>query len=292
MQMKFTYEKFPILMALKNGTLENIKRFLDDPDDHYFLLDFPIELAVDDSFQKNAAAFRSSIMYISVPLSDAIKMAVPKMPIEWGQEPTKASGTIILPRDDKGISSVYCYNFSATHIDDRNKTFKGCVFSFRGDVLMRAICSLGDDLIFHSCETLNPQQSKEKCLGSYNFINTVLTFLAHAETQIKLAESNKPVFEGQSCIYNNRSKFPITIIDSTWLTTLVKSDAFKVRGHFALQAYGPGWSKRRLRWISEYEKPGYTRLAKKLMVPIKEERQLLTDLNNKIDETERELDTH
>ncbi len=64
--------------------------------------------------------------------------------------------------------------------------------------------------------------------------------------------------------YQNHTKSDIKIWDSLWFTTLVKSDSFKVSGHFRLQPYGPGMKERKLIWINEFTKNGYTREAKML----------------------------
>lgn len=56
----------------------------------------------------------------------------------------------------------------------------------------------------------------------------------------------------------------VELIDSKWFTTLIKSDSFGVKGHFALRACGKGRSERKLVWINPYEKSGYTRTAKML----------------------------
>lgn len=89
-------------------------------------------------------------------------------------------------------------------------------------------------------------------------------FLKFADIDVKNLPTNRQIFEGVNCLYNNKSKYPIKIVDSTWFTTLVKSDAFKVRGHFRLQACGEGMTKRKLVWINDFQKEGYTRQAKKL----------------------------
>lgn len=64
--------------------------------------------------------------------------------------------------------------------------------------------------------------------------------------------------------YVNETGIKINILDSKWFTTLVKSDAFKVRGHFRLQPYGEGLKDRKLIWISDFVKDGYTAPARKL----------------------------
>jgi hypothetical protein len=95
-------------------------------------------------------------------------------------------------------------------------------------------------------------------------ILAVLLFIKHAEIEIKNLPPNRQIWDGQTCIYNNKTNTNIQVIDSTWFTTLVKSDAFKVRGHFRLQPCGDGKSKRKLVWINEFNKDGYTRKARKI----------------------------
>lgn len=56
--------------------------------------------------------------------------------------------------------------------------------------------------------------------------------------------------------YASEIEMPIKIVDSTWFTTLIKSNAFKVSGHFHLQLYGIGLKEKKLIWISEYIKDG------------------------------------
>jgi len=54
-------------------------------------------------------------------------------------------------------------------------------------------------------------------------------------------------------------------LDSKWFTTLVKSDAFHVRGHFRLQPKKKDgeWTKE-LIWINDFQKEGYTAPARRL----------------------------
>lgn len=93
-------------------------------------------------------------------------------------------------------------------------------------------------------------------------IITMELFLQYAEVETKILNSFKQIFEGPNCLYRNKTMFPVTIIDSTWFTTLIHSGAFKVRGHFRLQPCGEGLSKRKLVWIKDFQKNGYTREAK------------------------------
>lgn len=62
--------------------------------------------------------------------------------------------------------------------------------------------------------------------------------------------------------YVNETKYTVEILDSTWFTTIIRSEGFGVGGHFRMQAYGPGMTQRRLQWIEPFEKTGYTRKAR------------------------------
>ena len=53
------------------------------------------------------------------------------------------------------------------------------------------------------------------------------------------------------------------MLDSTWFTNIVRSEGFAVHGHFRMQACGPNHSQRKLTYINDFEKKGYTRRAKK-----------------------------
>jgi hypothetical protein len=66
--------------------------------------------------------------------------------------------------------------------------------------------------------------------------------------------------------YVNDTALPVEILDSTWFTTIVRSDAFTVGGKdggfFRWQRCGPGLSEKKLVWVPAFEKKGYVRKAK------------------------------
>lgn len=89
-------------------------------------------------------------------------------------------------------------------------------------------------------------------------------FLNFAELETKEIKPSEKIWSGPNiCAYNNKSKRNVTIVDSSWYTNLVVSGAFDVRGHFRLQPFGPEMKQRRLIWIKDFKKSGYTRKAKK-----------------------------
>jgi hypothetical protein len=92
----------------------------------------------------------------------------------------------------------------------------------------------------------------------------ILNFIKYAEIEVKILPPNKKV-KDIKCKYVNETNSNIQFLDSTWFTTLVQSDSFKVRGHFRLQPKKKEgeWTKEII-WINEFEKTGYTSPAKKL----------------------------
>jgi hypothetical protein len=66
--------------------------------------------------------------------------------------------------------------------------------------------------------------------------------------------------------YINDTELPIEILDSTWFTTIVRSEAFTVGGKdggfYRWQRFGPGLSEKKIIWVPAFEKKGYTRYTK------------------------------
>jgi hypothetical protein len=84
-------------------------------------------------------------------------------------------------------------------------------------------------------------------------------FINYAEIETKELAPNRQIWDGPRAIYNNKTNLPIQVVDSTWYTTLISSGEFNVRGHFRMQPYLTG---KKLIWINDFKKSGYTRKAK------------------------------
>lgn len=119
------------------------------------------------------------------------------------------------------------------------------------------------------------RQEVEFGVAVFRTIPITLLFLKYAKIETKeLKPGKKETFSNDKWINNTRQN--ITIVDSLWFTTLVNSGAFNVRGHFRLQPYK---DRKELIWISEFEKKGYTRKAKKLSFYPDEENEQLQPLS-------------
>lgn len=87
-------------------------------------------------------------------------------------------------------------------------------------------------------------------------------FKSYACVETKIIEPHSRI-KDIGCKYINETSLPITYLDSKWFTNLVRSGAFKVRGHFRLQPKkADGVWTRELIWINDFLKTGYTSPAK------------------------------
>jgi hypothetical protein len=64
--------------------------------------------------------------------------------------------------------------------------------------------------------------------------------------------------------YKNRNNHSINVLDSTWYTSIARTEGFMVSGHLRMQACGAGLTERKLIYIDSFEKHGYIRKAKML----------------------------
>jgi hypothetical protein len=267
--MKIDKRRSPILfskISLKNlgiNTLKNSNTKLDEESFNYF----------NSIFQKTT----ENICYITKPVLEAIdfgeKDTVEKL-VSLRNEIKPIKRCVIMnPPNDTTITSLYSFNkyddkmfFSILwqFVDNKTKT-NYSVLSYgywdKEDENNKYHVNFGVNDPLLDLELL-----KEACVSNIELIVQTEVFLQYAKLETKYLKTNQK--DSILCRYENKLPFPITIIDSTWYTTLVKSDAFKVRGHFRLQPCGEGLKERKLIWINEFQKEGYTREAKKLSVEV------------------------
>lgn len=86
----------------------------------------------------------------------------------------------------------------------------------------------------------------------------VLFFLEFAEVETKIIKPNEKIKHHKEKLYN-KSRILVEIIDSTYYTTIIRQDGFKVSGHWRWQPTNIGV---KLLWINDFHKHGYKRVAK------------------------------
>lgn len=87
------------------------------------------------------------------------------------------------------------------------------------------------------------------------------TFLKYAEAETKIIAPNKKDYH-IGVKYLNETDNKVQILDSSYFTSISRTEGFGVRGHFRFQPCGKEMSGRRLIWISDFQKTGYHRKAK------------------------------
>jgi hypothetical protein len=170
------------------------------------------------------------------------------------------------------IPDTLSYFYNITN-DKMNENVIVKVFTFRNDIFMSYLgLSYDYNSIFNNnimrYDEINSFDSIEND-SNYNItypaqiVISFLLFKTYADIEYKLIDGikqKKSIVNGEKII--NGTELPIEYIDSTWFVTLIHTEGFKVSGHFRLQPYGKGLEKRKLIYINEFEKIGYTRKAK------------------------------
>lgn len=243
--MQITERNYPVLEKLKNGKLGKCDTHFKDIQELMYVNEtgYKVINLISVNFQISAQKYAKNVFYVCKSLDDAIKKSctsIDKIPKEefisefWKKD---HHGTLIY----NGLA--YCYEF--------NKDKTQSLYLFHGNHL---VCCVTRGVMF-----------KSKALGNdiadfFDNLFYILFFIDHAKVETReIKPGGKETFNSDKWVNNSRKN--ITVIDSLWFTTLVRSGAFNVRGHFRLQPYK---DRKELIWINEFEKKGYTRNAKKL----------------------------
>ena len=95
-----------------------------------------------------------------------------------------------------------------------------------------------------------------------NGILLAIWFIKNCEIDTKVIEP-KSKHREDGIKYFNESKSSFTVLNCNWFNDLVRNIPFNVKGHFRWQVHGEKHSKRKLIWVEEFVKSGYTRKAQK-----------------------------
>ena len=256
--MRITTEKYPILDILRENSGFDLL-----PEDRYILLTHGNYVI--DEFINRLDRYKQHIHICTEPFSNAFIEAKQKMfdMAKDGQLKNKEyfNGTYIRKYGDTTRSITYDIN-----IDSQG--YGGVVYMFIGSVLM-AYCignkSWVSEKYISTNENWADKDYPNDKIAHYFIIEAMVfgLFLKYAEIETKHLPPKSKTSDGK-IQHKNETNSTVTILDSTWFTTLVKSDAFKVRGHFRLQPCGEGRKERKLIWINDFQKSGYTSPARKL----------------------------
>lgn len=198
--------------------------------------------------------------YVTQPFLDALYKASPKIMKEmkhWQYDKPDA-GVFFL---DSGFT-LYLLN-------PPDRLTKAILYGFSKGVLTSFAFVMMDGTIVgrwirkgENGETVNDRPMLEQWVNGimclFFFINEVDT----DEYIVPAGQKSKTKKNDPTHIYNE-TKHPITVLDCRWFTDIIRDDPFWVSGHWRWQPVGPGRSKRRMQWIRDFQKEGYTRKATK-----------------------------
>lgn len=212
--------------------------------------------------------FKKNIQYITAPFYSAYTKACDKLKPVVLSEPIEDSGTFIFKYEhhtqtmfyrivSKGNGHVNGVDVFIIMFTKHSKSD-----SFALDLAV-SLCSDKENTNYGLMDIVWNGFVNEGRDSSWWIANLMMfkTFLKYAEVEIKVIN---PLKKGDhiGVKYVNDTKVPIKILDSTYFTTISRTEGFGVRGHFRFQPCGEGLKNRRLQWISAYQKNGYTKVAK------------------------------
>lgn len=238
--MKISYKSIPVIKMLEKDDANHIGVFKDDSFNFLSIKDSYIDWIAKNNkdILKNAKVvsntFYDTAMNYRLKLAKVIAKNGCVDLGECGAYIFKDYSYIYQIRNGKGYSSIH---------------FKGILVYFKVE----------DNLLFQS------KRMTKYIPYILAALNIIAFFEKYADIEIKEVISGGRL-KGKKEKYTNDTKSDVKILDSTWFTTLVKSEAFKVRGHFRLQPYGIGLKKQKLIWINDFEKEGYVRKHKKPLI--------------------------
>lgn len=212
--------------------------------------------------------FREQIHYATRPFLEAYFKAQRKLFLARIDDDIQQDGTLILPYEFGGSTTTF-YRMFAIQLDDLSWKVSCTIISFQngresgGPWLISVLQKPFDgDLPIDSTSMLAiGMPAKTPILD----ILGLILFMKYCDLEIKLVAPGKKTAHAKDK-YVNDTSHPIAILDSTWFTTIVRSEGFMVGeetgGFFRMQHFGATGSQKKLIWIAPYQKYGYTRKAK------------------------------
>lgn len=190
--------------------------------------------------------------YLTTPFKQAIITAYPKIANnnkQLNEIPTDC-GVIFT---DKGFS-IYLSN-------PKYHDFKFVVYGFTKDVLTTYGYVNSNGLLGGVASTIKDGKGFNDKQILSDYINSILVsiyFIHNCDLEQKIIEPNTKYKSGSDKHFNE-SKSNLIILDCRWFTELIRNTPFHVKGHLRWQNHGVNFSKKKLLWISDFEKTGYHR---------------------------------
>lgn len=219
------------------------------------------------------------VRYICEPFEDAYESAKDRLRLDMTDhgDVIQESGVFIFKVRDgagKGGYNTIYYSFNCGPMVEPDGEQ---VYQMKGSIM--AFCSLkhypqpalfaayyitrDKQKISWFCNEM--EEGKAGSGGAFElFVDTLylVLFLRYCPVETKIIPAGRKA-EVTGMKYLNDTKSTVEIVDSTWFTTIIRTEGFGVKGHFRLQPY-PKLGTKKFIYIAPFEKKGYTRKAKVL----------------------------
>lgn len=252
--MLITNKRFPILKMITDRELGVLGYSTSDAE---YMKDMPYDIPAE--WKKLSPDFNERIRLISDAFYNSFLMAKDKLhDPELFIATESQSGTLLCGTDtmcyklvNKGNHLLidFCFFDGTNHF---NSLGFGIEYSTKYGVIYT-------NYHWHTSAYVEDYGLKEMCEELLLWLN----FFKYAQVETKILNSNSKI-KDVSVKIANQTTSKIEYVNSTWFTNLVKSEGFKVRGHFRLQPCGSGMKERKLIWIQDFTKTGYNAPARKL----------------------------
>lgn len=206
--------------------------------------------------------FRSKIRFLSRPFLEAYEKGKGKLSGVFDKEEMEETGAFITQMGS--YTNTYFYYIRTWGVgDDWRMEFTLMIFTKNAQA---------DRPGLDACVVETEDRSKTFIFKGWEdggmdkthwmaWLVTLICFIKYCPLETKMVNGGRREHHaGQK--YVNETEYAIEILDSTWFTTIIRSEGFKVGGHFRMQPYGPGMAQKKLIWIEPFEKTGYTRKAR------------------------------
>lgn len=248
-------KKHPYLKYLSDGIIKQIgitEEFISHPPES--------EVNKMYKFWKNNKFGEEEILMITKPFNEAVKASIKKLSPVIAEEINNTDEDIIGTMNFGDFWFSYRLGFRKG-----KENYDREVYLINNTGQFMAYLILTPDVQIYRVDTdifTNAIQIREWFwkIESTIIANLIFRKYAEVETKIIIPTNNKP----KTGEYFNKTRCLFTILDSKWFTNLIRTEGFKVRGHFRLQPYKDEkkeWTKK-LIWIEDFKKNGYTHKAK------------------------------
>ncbi len=156
------------------------------------------------------------------------------------------------------ISKNHFFRFMKISDDIFSANIKTTINSEQEEIYSLKMCRID---IAKGCINYSDNPEAPLTDNDFLFFLRLLIFTELSELETIILKPKQKVKKYEK--YFNDSENDVIIVDSTWNKILKLKNKISVCGHFKLQAWGQDWADKRLIFIREYKKEGYTRNAKK-----------------------------